>query len=230
MSGALSALDARKFDGAVEKYTAALERYKNGGLSIRAPMHARLLTALARALFRAGRIVDCLRRAEECLYYREDEEEAVKWKCKALMKLEREEEALDVLSPLMSSWGAALPALREAYDKAEFEVRRKKRVDYYEVFGLGQMASEMEIKKQYKVRALEVHPDKQHGKSLEEKKRAEETFKMLGEGLEVLCDQRKRELYDKGFDLRGIRERMEAEERGARWHEQNRGRGPGHHH
>ena len=139
-------------------------------------------------------------------------------------------QALDVLSPLMSSWGAALPALREAYDKAEFEVRRKKRVDYYEIFELGQMASEMEIKKQYKVRALEVHPDKQHGKSPEEKKVAEATFKDLGEGFEVLCDQRKRELYDKGYDLAGIRERLEAEERGARWHEQNRGRGRGHGH
>ena len=79
----------------MKKYTAALERYKSGGLSVRAPMHARVLTGLSRALFRAGRIADCLRRAEECLYYREDEEEAVKWKCKALMKLGREEEVSD---------------------------------------------------------------------------------------------------------------------------------------
>ena len=71
----------------------------------------------------------------------------------------------------------------------------------------------MEIKKAYKKRALELHPDKQLNE--EEKKKCEEQFKLMGEGLEILCDQFKRDLYDEGYDKASIEERVQAAQRAA---------------
>lgn len=92
--------------------------------------------------------------------------------------------------------------------------------------------SEMEIKKQYKVKALELHPDKwrigegEKECTLAEAKGAEEKFKLLGEGLEILTDSFKRQLYDEGYDRKSIEERVAAAQRAAHW--QQNGHGHGH--
>ena len=45
----------------------------------------------------------------------------------------------------------------------------------------------------------------------EEQKVAEAKFKQIGEAFEVLTDNRKRELWDEGYDLKSINERVEME-------------------
>lgn len=79
------------------------------------------------------------------------------------------------------------------------------------------VASEMEIKKQYKVKALELHPDRFSGDKFSDaqRKEAEERFKLVGEGLEILCDDFKRQLYDEGYDQDAIRERVAAAQQAA---------------
>ena len=75
--------------------------------------------------------------------------------------------------------------------------------DYYEVLGVNKTASNDEIKKAYRKLAVQYHPDKQHGKSEEEKKKAEEQFKEVAEANEVLSDPQKRAEYDQfGFSGR----------------------------
>ena len=84
----------------------------------------------------------------------------------------------------------------------------------------------MEIKKQYKVKALELHPDKMtkiSERTESEQKEATALFQLLGEGLEILTDQQKRKLYDEGYDKVAIEERVAAADRAA--HQKNR-----HHH
>lgn len=60
--------------------------------------------------------------------------------------------------------------------------------DYYEVLGIGKDASADEIKKAFRRKAVELHPDKQGGD--------EEKFKEVNEAYEVLKDQDKRQRYD----------------------------------
>lgn len=60
--------------------------------------------------------------------------------------------------------------------------------DYYEVLGVGKDASADEIKKAFRRKAIEYHPDKQGGD--------EEKFKEVNEAYEVLKDPAKKQRYD----------------------------------
>jgi molecular chaperone DnaJ len=63
--------------------------------------------------------------------------------------------------------------------------------DYYEILGIGKNASAAEIKKAYRKKALEHHPDKNPGDS-----KAEELFKKSAEAYEVLSNPDKKARYD----------------------------------
>ena len=63
--------------------------------------------------------------------------------------------------------------------------------DYYEVLGVAKNATAEEIKKAYRKKAIQYHPDKNPGN-----KEAEEKFKEAAEAYEVLSDADKRARYD----------------------------------
>ena len=63
--------------------------------------------------------------------------------------------------------------------------------DYYEVLDVAKNATDEEIKKAYRKKAIQYHPDKNPGD-----KEAEEKFKEAAEAYEVLSNPDKRSRYD----------------------------------
>jgi molecular chaperone DnaJ len=64
------------------------------------------------------------------------------------------------------------------------------RRDYYEILGVSRTASADEVKKAFRKKAKECHPDTNKSPD------AEAQFKELGEAYDVLSDQNKRQVYD----------------------------------
>ncbi|MGR3951874.1 MAG: molecular chaperone DnaJ [Chlamydia sp.] len=64
--------------------------------------------------------------------------------------------------------------------------------NYYEILDISKTAAQEEIKKAYRKKALQYHPDRNPGDPQAEKK-----FKEISEAYEVLGDPKKREMYDR---------------------------------
>eukprot|EP00121_Abeoforma_whisleri_P001045 Awhi_evm1s929 len=64
--------------------------------------------------------------------------------------------------------------------------------DYYAILGIKENATDKEIKKAYRKKALQHHPDKNQ----DNKEAAEKLFKDINEAFEVLKDPEKRKIYD----------------------------------
>ncbi|HSX11643.1 MAG TPA: molecular chaperone DnaJ [Chlamydiales bacterium] len=71
--------------------------------------------------------------------------------------------------------------------------------DYYGTLGVARDASPEEIKKAYRKKALECHPDRNQGNP-----KAEAQFKLVSEAYEVLSDDNRRRVYDQ-YGEEGLR-------------------------
>jgi len=207
----------REFEQALTLYTEAID---DSDAPKHSPLTAKLYSERAKAALRLKQFELCLRDCGVALYAQDDHMDA--WLCKAsaLHALGRHDEALRDMSELAQLYHNDEKVMA-AYNKAQFEVRKTKRTNYYEVLDISKISTENEIKVAYKNKALEYHPDKQVDKTDAEKKEAEEKFKVLGEVLEILTDPMRRKLYDEGYDKEAIEERVKAANRAAREHKKD---------
>uniref|UniRef100_A0A8C0VK62 DnaJ homolog subfamily C member 7 n=1 Tax=Cyanistes caeruleus TaxID=156563 RepID=A0A8C0VK62_CYACU len=90
---------------------------------------------------------------------------------------------------------------KQLLKNAQVELKKSKRKDYYKILGVNKNASEDEIKKAYRKRALMHHPDRHSGASAEVQKEEEKKFKEVGEAFTILSDPKKKARYDSGQDL-----------------------------
>jgi DnaJ homolog subfamily C member 7 len=67
-------------------------------------------------------------------------------------------------------------------------LKKSKRKNYYKILGIEKSADETDIKKAYRKKAIEWHPDKHTNDSAEEMKHAEAMFKDVGEAYAILSD------------------------------------------
>ena len=63
--------------------------------------------------------------------------------------------------------------------------------NYYDILGVNKSASESDIKKAYRKKAMEYHPDRNQNNP-----QAEEKFKQVNEAYAVLSDKQKKQQYD----------------------------------
>jgi tetratricopeptide (TPR) repeat protein len=230
MTTAQRHLFSRNFQEAADLWTQCIQHYKP--LPPKAPLYANLYTQRAKAYLKLKLYPEALKDCALVLYAQEDHIPAYMIKFQAHHGLQEHSAVLEQVKDLLQKWPQH-EQLRQAYERADFLVRQQRRVDFYKLFGVPSIASEMEIKKAYKRKALQLHPDKQApGGTEEEQKKAQRQFQQLGDGLEILCDDFQRKLYDEGYDPVAIRERVEAANQAAHNHRGRynpHGHGHGHH-
>ncbi|XP_029430066.1 dnaJ homolog subfamily C member 7 isoform X2 [Rhinatrema bivittatum] len=90
---------------------------------------------------------------------------------------------------------------KQLLKNAQVELKKSKRKDYYKILGVDKNASEDEIKKAYRKRALMHHPDRHSAATTEVQKEEEKKFKEVGEAFTILSDPKKKARYDSGQDL-----------------------------
>ena len=184
----------------------------------KSPLFASLYAERAKAWLRLKDYDASLKDCALVLYHQDDHVESWLTRFSALHGLKRHHEVLEETKELMTKWGQGNEQIRQALQKADFEVRKAKRPDYYGLLGVSSLASEKEIKKAYRQKALEYHPDRLSGAEHtdEQRKEASNFFQQLGDALEILTGELFKKLYDEGFDMEAIKERSEAAQRAAR--------------
>jgi tetratricopeptide (TPR) repeat protein len=175
------------------------------------PQNKRLLGRLyeqrAKASLRLKDYQQAIKDAAQATYHDHELRDAYITRASAYEKLEKYEEAVKVLESLFN-WCREELVYKRLQD-AKFALRKSKRVDLYGLLGIPTVASQMEIKKGYREKAAEWHPDKKGHLDEVGRKNAEDMFKRINEAHEILTDPQRKGWYDEGYDEEGIKEKLE---------------------
>ncbi|TAQ87757.1 hypothetical protein B7494_g3920 [Chlorociboria aeruginascens] len=181
---------AGRWQHAVDKYTEALEvDPSNKGTNSKLLQNR----ALCRNKLKdySGAISDC----ERALTLDPSYTKARKTKASALGLSGNWEEAVRELKSIQEQDPQDASIAKEIR-KAELELKKSKRKDYYKILEIEKDADDNQIKKAYRKAAIVHHPDKNP-----DDEHAAERFKDIGEAYETLSDPEKRARYDSGEDL-----------------------------
>ncbi|KAI0542245.1 hypothetical protein GGR58DRAFT_301254 [Xylaria digitata] len=181
---------AGRWQAAFDKYTAALDvDPSNRGINSKLLQNRALCRLKLKNYDEA--IADCERAtALDPSYIK-----ARKTKANALGQAERWEDAVHEWKKIQELDPEDRTIIREIR-KAELELKKSQRKDYYKILGVAKDADDGAIKKAYRKLAIIHHPDKNR-----DDEGAAERFKDIGEAYETLSDPQKRARYDSGEDL-----------------------------
>ncbi|KAI9260221.1 hypothetical protein BY458DRAFT_516538 [Sporodiniella umbellata] len=186
------AFKSNRLADAYEAYTSALEiDPKNDH------MNARLYSNRAAVLQKQKKFDEALSDCDQALSLDGEFFKVFSRRAACYMETEQYEEAVKDYQKLIEVDGSNRE-YQSLLRKAELELKKSQRKDYYKVLGLTKTATETEIKKAYRKLALQYHPDKNAGDE-----KAEVRFKEIGEAYAILSDAEKKARYDSGVDLEG---------------------------
>lgn len=187
-----AAFKAGRLQEAYDLYSSALEiDQENEGTN------AKLYSNRAAVLQKQKKYQDALADCNKALELDSSFTKVYSRRAACYMELEEYEDAVRDYKQLSE----AEPGNREYHNllrKAELELKKSQRKDYYKILGVGKDASDSEIKKAYRKLALQYHPDKNAGDE-----KAEARFKEIGEAYAILSDPQKKQRFDSGVDLDG---------------------------
>ena len=155
------------------------------------------------ALHKLGQIDKAMEDLNNAIRLNKEYAKAYFKKADILLQLEKYQEAIAELTKV-KDFAPQTAGLKERIRNAQLELKKSKRKNYYKILGIEKTADEGEIKKAYRKKAIEWHPDKHNTKSEEELKNAESMFKDIGEAYAILSDPQKKQRYDSGEDIEEI--------------------------
>ncbi|XP_012227173.1 dnaJ homolog subfamily C member 7 isoform X1 [Linepithema humile] len=162
--------------------------------------NAKLHFNKATVAFKLEKLNEAVAECTEALKLNENYLKALLKRATIYMKLEEYEEAVRDLEKACKMDKNDRETKR-LLAKAKLLLRKSKRKDYYKILGIDKNASTEDIKKAYRKRALDHHPDRHANASEGEKREQEKKFKEVGEAYGILSDPKKRSRYDRGHDL-----------------------------
>ncbi|KAI1492186.1 hypothetical protein F5X96DRAFT_414262 [Biscogniauxia mediterranea] len=181
---------AGRWQAAFDKYSAALDVDPGNRGTNSKLLQNRALCRLKLKQY-AEAVADCDRAISLDPHYMK----ARKTKANAYSQAEKWEDAVREWKSIQELDPEDRSILKEIR-KAELELKKSQRKDYYKILGVSKDADENAIKKAYRKLAIIHHPDKNR-----DDEAAAERFKDIGEAYETLSDPQKRARYDSGDDL-----------------------------
>ncbi|KKA29277.1 hypothetical protein TD95_002513 [Thielaviopsis punctulata] len=121
------------------------------------------------------------------------------WDAKKSMETEDYEAAVRKLTQANDAHPSQRETVHRLLQKAQVALKRSKTKDYYKVLNVPNDADERQIKKAYRAKSKEFHPDKASKKGLT-KEEAEKKMAAINEAYEVLSNPELRQRFDNGDD------------------------------
>lgn len=172
-----TAFKARDYPRAIELWSQALEVDPTNK-----DMNSKILQNRAQAYINQKEYDSAIKDCTEALRLDPDYVKALKVRAKAYGAAEQWEEAGRDYKAVAEK-NPSEKGIQEDIRRAEFELKKSQRKDYYKILGVGKDASDNEIKKAYRKMAIQYHPDKNR-----DGEQGDEKFKEIGEAYETLMD------------------------------------------